>query len=200
MQACWLRDRVSTLPPCKPVRCLLRRKPHQRGTAAASCTARECCAERNMHTTAHRGCMYSDLRYAMQTHLTVAGQGHPSDRYHSQTGDSTCDKGDPAAEIVLLSFSRPDGALLSATPFAGKLEMMLRLAGLPVKGCIGNILDGKHAPKKKVRPRAAGDGCYRTLHQLIAQLCCCAAPSCGPRGRAVCPAVTERAASVCADR
>ena len=67
-----------------------------------------------------------------------------------QAGEASCEKGDPAAEIVLLSFSRPDGALLSATPFGGKLEMMLRLAGLAYKGCIGNVLDGKHAPKKKV--------------------------------------------------
>lgn len=67
-----------------------------------------------------------------------------------QEGGATL-PGNPSDEIVLVSFPRPQGALLSNTPFAGKLEMMLRLSCLPYRGLVGNVTKPKHAPKRKVK-------------------------------------------------
>ena len=66
--------------------------------------------------------------------------------------------GCPEDKILLLSFPRPSftGAgicLFTTSPFAGKVEMMLRMAGLEYKGFIGNVADSRQAPKRKVRLR-----------------------------------------------
>jgi hypothetical protein len=60
-------------------------------------------------------------------------------------------KGNPADKLALVSFPRPGASLVSTTPFGGKVEMALRMAGLEFEGRIGNINDPKHAPKRKAR-------------------------------------------------
>lgn len=59
-------------------------------------------------------------------------------------------QGDPEAPLELLSFPRPEGAMMCGTPFGGKIEAMLRIAGVPYTGRVGNVLDKKQAPKRKV--------------------------------------------------
>jgi hypothetical protein len=62
-------------------------------------------------------------------------------------------KGNPADTLTLLSFPRTGTSLVSLTPFGGKVEMALRMAGLEFEGRSGNIMDPKHAPKQKARRR-----------------------------------------------
>lgn len=53
--------------------------------------------------------------------------------------------------IQLIGFPRINSTLLSGSPFVGKLEVMLRLAGLPYAGKTGSPADKKVAPRGKVR-------------------------------------------------
>ena len=64
-------------------------------------------------------------------------------------------KGTPGDKIVLLSFLRRPACVLSGTPFAGKVEMALRMADLPFEGRQGNPINKSHAPKCKVGPRSS---------------------------------------------
>jgi hypothetical protein len=62
-------------------------------------------------------------------------------------------KGEPGAALTLLSFEKFGNMVLSATPFAGKVEMALRMAGIEFDGLKGSVIDPQHAPKHKVCPR-----------------------------------------------
>lgn len=53
--------------------------------------------------------------------------------------------------VTLVSFARPGTCITSGTPFAGKMEVALRLAGIEYTGYTGDITNKKHAPKGKVR-------------------------------------------------
>ena len=56
-----------------------------------------------------------------------------------------------ANAVYLLSFPNTlDACDLSFTPFGGKLEMVMRIAGIEYEGLHGNIMDKKQAPKGKV--------------------------------------------------
>eukprot|EP00892_Ulva_mutabilis_P003101 jgi/Ulvmu1/12792/UM097_0019.1 len=57
--------------------------------------------------------------------------------------------GDPAACLQLVSFPPMEGSKLSSTPFGGKVEAIMRLAGLKYEGYGGKVNDPKTAPKKK---------------------------------------------------
>lgn len=59
--------------------------------------------------------------------------------------------GDPSACLQLVSFPPTQGSSLSSTPFGGKLEVAMRLAGLKYEAYAGKVTDPKTAPKKKVR-------------------------------------------------
>ena len=59
-------------------------------------------------------------------------------------------EGDPAAEIHLVAFKPHSGMLSSGTPFGCKVEVLLRLAGLPYLAHEGNVADRKTCPKSKV--------------------------------------------------
>ena len=52
-----------------------------------------------------------------------------------------------------MSFPRIPGSAcrFSPTPFAGKLEAALRLAGIPFSGKHGDLNNPKQAPRRKVR-------------------------------------------------
>ena len=54
------------------------------------------------------------------------------------------------AKIQLIGFPRISKTLLSGSPFVGKLEVMLSLAGLPYYGYTGSPADKKVAPRGKV--------------------------------------------------
>jgi hypothetical protein len=58
-------------------------------------------------------------------------------------------QGDPSCTIHLVSF-KPYSTLHSSGFFGGKIEVMLRLAGLPYRAHNGNVLDKKTCPKSKV--------------------------------------------------
>jgi hypothetical protein len=58
-------------------------------------------------------------------------------------------QGDPSCTIHLVSF-KPYSTLHSSGFFGGKIEVMLRLAGLPYQAHNGNVLDKKNCPKSKV--------------------------------------------------
>ena len=58
--------------------------------------------------------------------------------------------GDPRATLCLLSLPPIGSAVLSSTPFCGKVEVALRLAGLEYKTGLGDISDKKVVPKGKV--------------------------------------------------
>jgi hypothetical protein len=62
-------------------------------------------------------------------------------------------QGDPNDKIILLSFAKNHKSISSMSPFAGKLELMLRIAGLPYHGFKGDVTNKLHAPKHKVRRR-----------------------------------------------
>lgn len=59
-------------------------------------------------------------------------------------------KGDPEAKLVLVSFPRFGDEVTSMSPFGGKVEAILRIAGLDYEGVVGDITNKKHAPKRKV--------------------------------------------------
>lgn len=61
-------------------------------------------------------------------------------------------KGDPSAKLQLVSFPPIAEALVSGTPFGGKVEVAMRLAGLEYEAYNGSVTDPRIAPKKKVRP------------------------------------------------
>lgn len=61
-------------------------------------------------------------------------------------------KGTPGDKVTLLSFGNRPGSVLSSSPFAGKLEMALRMAGIEFAGKRGDLLNRQQAPKRKVRP------------------------------------------------
>jgi hypothetical protein len=54
------------------------------------------------------------------------------------------------AHIQLIGFPRINNTLLAGSPFVGKLEVMLLLAGLPYNGFTGSPVDKKVAPRGKV--------------------------------------------------
>ena len=64
-------------------------------------------------------------------------------------------KGAPVGSVTVLGFERRPDCMLSGTPFAGKVEMALLMAGIEYKGQIGNLLSTKHAPRGKVRHTAS---------------------------------------------
>eukprot|EP00892_Ulva_mutabilis_P003100 jgi/Ulvmu1/12791/UM097_0018.1 len=57
--------------------------------------------------------------------------------------------GDPSAKLQLLSFPPIAESHVSGTPFGGKIEVALRLAGLEYEAYNGNVQDATVAPKKK---------------------------------------------------
>ena len=61
--------------------------------------------------------------------------------------------GDPQATLCLLSLPPIGSAVLSSTPFCGKIEVALRLAGLEYTTDLGDFNDKKVIPKKKVHRR-----------------------------------------------
>lgn len=61
-------------------------------------------------------------------------------------------EGDPSAKLQLVSFPPVREALLSGTPFGGKVEVAMRLAGLEYEAYNGSVTDPRVAPKKKVWP------------------------------------------------
>lgn len=58
--------------------------------------------------------------------------------------------GEPSDAIVLISFPRRFETCSSATPFGGKVELMLRIAGLPYVGYYGDVTNKNLAPRSKV--------------------------------------------------
>ena len=58
--------------------------------------------------------------------------------------------GDPSATLQLLSFPPVGESHVSGTPFGGKIEVALRLAGLEYEAYNGSVQDPNVAPKKKV--------------------------------------------------
>jgi hypothetical protein len=60
-------------------------------------------------------------------------------------------RGDPSDAIQFISFEHPGGTLSSNTPFTEKLELMMRIAGLPYEGYVGIVTHKRYAPKHKVR-------------------------------------------------
>ena len=58
--------------------------------------------------------------------------------------------GDPTDSTLLISFPKPDDSVLSLTPFGGKVEMVLRMAGIEFEGVVGDIMNKEHAPKGKL--------------------------------------------------
>jgi hypothetical protein len=53
-------------------------------------------------------------------------------------------------EIQIIGFTPMGEQVIGGSPFVGKLEMMLRIAGLPYVGYLGSPADKKLAPKGKV--------------------------------------------------
>lgn len=68
----------------------------------------------------------------------------------AQAAGKAPNAGDPAAELQLVSFRKSGSSVFSGTPFCAKLELALRLAGIEFTGLAGNLLNSKHAPKRKV--------------------------------------------------
>lgn len=60
-------------------------------------------------------------------------------------------QGDPADPLLVMSIPPICNSALSSTPFGGKLEVILRLAGLPYEAVPGDPSDQKATPKGKVR-------------------------------------------------
>jgi hypothetical protein len=59
-------------------------------------------------------------------------------------------KGDPSWSMHLISFKPYATLHSSGTPFGAKIELMLRLAGLPYQAHNGNVMDKRTCPKHKV--------------------------------------------------
>jgi hypothetical protein len=97
----------------------------------------------------------SSCRYLSVLHRTCARGGprkelwyHDLCLYHMQAVVPT--KGDPSCSIHLVSFKPYATLHSSATPFGGKIELMLRLADLPYRAHDGNFMDKNTCPKAKV--------------------------------------------------
>jgi hypothetical protein len=85
-----------------------------------------------------------------------------------QEGEAQPTEGSPADAIQLVSYPRPCMLHSTGTPFGGKLELMLRISGLPYEGLSGMVTNPKVAPKHKVRQRRTPYikyGLYRTFVQ-----------------------------------
>lgn len=63
--------------------------------------------------------------------------------------DQVPTKGDPEAKINLVSFAQLAPLHSSCTPFGAKIELILRLAGLPYEAHCGDLTNTKTAPKSK---------------------------------------------------
>lgn len=72
----------------------------------------------------------------------------PGEQQHTTSGD-------PLACLRLVAFPPMPGSRLSSTPFGGKVEVIMRLAGLKYEAYGGKVTDPKTAPKKKVLNPAA---------------------------------------------
>ena len=82
-----------------------------------------------------------------------------------QSVPSEPEKGDPSAELKLVSFPRAKGCVTTLTPFGAKFEVALRLAGIEYSGTLGDVLNPRHAPKGKVRR------VFHSLAQKLARRC-----------------------------
>lgn len=90
------------------------------------------------------------MKHASNTHSARAqflGYTKPQEEPSEPT------QGDPAAKVEVISFAPPHKSRTTGTPFGGKVEAVLRLAGIPYVGLKGNVTNPKHAPKHKARPR-----------------------------------------------
>ena len=90
-----------------------------------------------------------------------------------QEGPSEPTRGDPAAPLQLISFAPPHKSRITGTAFGGKVETVLRLAGIPYVGLKGNVTNPKHAPKHKVRTDPLpGERCVPCSGRLLRPLAC----------------------------
>jgi hypothetical protein len=94
----------------------------------------------NRDATSARGLAQNDCSCAIQ----VLGYSKP------QHVPSQPLEGDPTSAVQLLSYPAVGKCRLTITPFGGKLEIMLRLAGISYTGLCGDVTNPKHAPKRKV--------------------------------------------------
>jgi hypothetical protein len=88
------------------------------------------------------------LQAGMDTDLPKKAVQGSSKPQHSVSEPT---KGDPENAVQLVSFPAFKKCRLSFTPFGGKIETLLCLAGIPYTGLEGDSTNRKHAPKRKVR-------------------------------------------------
>jgi hypothetical protein len=73
-------------------------------------------------------------------------------------------KGDPASAVQLISFPNGPTCKLTSTGFGGKLEVAMRLAGIPYTGLCGDVTNPKHAPKHKACTAEVCSSMSRACH------------------------------------